>query len=70
MSISDGLLGIGVNNNVFEAMNKTRTDILHKIETQGESGHEQATQIMELMRQMFIDQQEAISVIAEKVSQN
>jgi hypothetical protein len=56
VSISDGLLGLGVNNNVFEAMNKTRTDILHKIEAQGESGHEQATQIMELMRQMFVDQ--------------
>jgi hypothetical protein len=54
-TISEGLLGIGVNNNVFEAMNKTRTDILQKIEKSENSGLDQSNQIMELMNQMFLD---------------
>ena len=54
-TISEGLLGIGVNNNVFEAMNKTRTDILQKIEKSENSGLDQSNQIMELMNQMFQD---------------
>jgi len=40
VSVTDGLLGIGVKNNVFEAMSKTRADILEKIASSENTGVE------------------------------
>ncbi len=49
LSINEGLLGIGVNNNVFEALNKTKSDIIARIASQESEGGDHMNQIVELI---------------------
>jgi len=49
ISINESLLGIGVNNNIFEAVNKSRSDILQSLSKQENVSLNQSSEIVDLI---------------------